>query len=274
MVRIIVDSTADLRPDLRKRVGVVPLTIRFGTDEYVDGVDITGPAFYKKLETCRELPTTSQAAPYAFSELFEEAVDAGDTVVAIVVSSALSGTYQSAVIAASDYPGKVFVVDSRTIAIGEAALAEYALSLVDRGMDARAVAAELDAVKEKVKLFAVVDTLEYLQRGGRLSRTVAVAGGLLSVKPIVTIDGGVIKMAGKARGNKQANALMDAKVTELGVDWDKPCVLGYTGTSDELLRKYQAQSQIWTGDVEKALVSGVVGTHVGPGAVAVAFFAK
>jgi DegV family protein with EDD domain len=153
-------------------------------------------------------------------------------------------------------------------------LAEYALELVDRGMSAAEIAAELEAAKEKVRLFAVVDTLEYLQRGGRVSKTVAIAGGMLSVKPIIALEEGVIKMAGKARGNKQANAQMDQMVQKLGVDWDKPCMLGYTGTNDELLCKYRAQSEIWTGDVFSSIVSGVVGTHAGPGAVAVAFFSK
>lgn len=274
MVRIVVDSTANLRPEIRKRVDVVPLTVRFGKEEYVDGVDITGPEFYKKLETCKELPTTSQAAPYAFAGFFEEAVEAGDTVVCLAVSAALSGTCQSAVIAAADYPGRVFVVDSRNIAIGLGILAEYALELADRGMDAAHIAAELDAVKEKVRLFAVVDTLEYLQRGGRVSKTVAIAGGMLSVKPVIALEDGAIKMVGKARGNRQANALMDDKVRELGVDWDKPCMLGYTGTNGDLLEKYRAQSEIWTGEVYCSIVCSVVGTHAGPGAVAVAFFAK
>ena len=274
MVRIIVDSSADLLPRSRQRVNVVPLTVRFGNEEYVDGVNLSAEAFYKKLESSKELPTTSQAAPYAFAEAFEAAVEAGDEVVAIMVSSALSGTCQSANIAAADYAGKVFVVDSRSIAIGTGILAEYALELADRGMTARDIAAALDVMKEKVRLFAVVDTLEYLQRGGRLSKTVAIAGGLLSVKPIIALEDGVIKMAGKARGNKQANALMDAKIREMGIDWDKPCMLGYTGTNEELLCKYRAQSEIWTGDVYGSIVSGVVGTHAGPGAVAAAYFSK
>ena len=274
MVRIVVDSTADLRPDTRKRVSVVPLTVHFGKEEYVDGVTLSAAAFYKKLETCRELPTTSQAAPYAFGDVFEQAVEAGEEVVAIVVSGGLSGTCQSANIAAADYPGKVHVVDSRSIAIGLSILTEYALELADRGMTAAEIAAELEAAKEKVRLLAVVDTLEYLQRGGRVSKTVAIAGGMLSVKPIITLEDGMIKMAGKARGNKQANAQMDAMVQKLGIDWDKPCMLGYTGTDDDLLCKYRAQSGIWTGDVYGSIVSGVVGTHAGPGAVAVAFFSK
>ena len=118
MVKIVVDSTADLRPEIRKQVDVVHLTVHFGKEEYVDGVDLTSLGFYKKLETCKELPTTSQAAPYAFSEVFEPLVEEGHDVVAIVVSGALSGTCQSANIAAADYPGRVFVVDSRSIAIG------------------------------------------------------------------------------------------------------------------------------------------------------------
>ncbi len=274
MVRIIVDSTADLPAQLRDRVEIVPLTVRFGAEEYVDGVDLSAQAFYKKLTDCRELPTTSQAAPYAFADAFEKAVEEGDTVVCLTVSSVLSGTFQSACIAAADYPGKVFVVDSRSIAIGLGILTEYALTLADRGLTAEEITAELDTEKEKVRLLAVVDTLEYLQRGGRVSRTVAVAGGLLSVKPLIALENGSIVMAGKARGNKQANALMDAKVRELGIDRDRPCMLGYTGTGDELLCKYRAQSELWTGDVYGSIVSGVVGTHAGPGAVAVAFFSK
>ena len=274
MVKIVVDSTADLRPLFRDRVDVVPLTVHFGKEEYVDGVTLSPEAFYKKLETSKVLPTTSQAAPYAFGEVFERIVENGDEVVALVVSGALSGTCQSAVIAASDYPGKVFVVDSRSIAIGLGILAEYALELVERGLKAEEIAAELEKAKEKIRLYAVVDTLEYLQRGGRVSKTVAIAGGMLSVKPILALEDGVIKMAGKARGNKQANAQMDAMVLKQGIDYDRPAMLGYTGTGDELLCKYRAQSDIWTGDVCESIVSGVVGTHAGPGAVAVAFFAK
>lgn len=274
MVKIVVDSSADLRPQVRERVAVVPLTVHFGREEYVDGVDLSPAAFYKKLASCKELPTTSQAAPFAFGEVFETAVEAGDEVVAIVVSSALSGTCQSANIAAADFPGKVHVVDSRSIAIGVGILAEYALELADTGMGAAEIAAELEAVKEKVRLFAVVDTLEFLQRGGRVSRSVAIAGGMLSVKPIIALEDGSIKMAGKARGNRQANAVMDARIQAMGIDWDKPCMLGYTGISDELLVKYRTQSEIWTGDVYSGIISGVVGTHAGPGAVAVAFFSK
>lgn len=275
-VRIVVDSTADLLPELRRQVDVVPLTVHFGQQEYVDGVTIQAEEFYRKLADCKELPTTSQATPFDFDKVFEPIIAEGDTVVAIVVSSRLSGTYQSARIAAEDYPGKVFVVDTLQVAISSSVLVAYALELVQQGMGAAEIAEELTAAREKVHLMAVVDTLEYLQKGGRVSKTVAIAGGLLNVKPIIGLTEGEIKMLGKARGNKQANALMNKEIAKLGVDFDKPILLGYTGTDDALLRKYMEESSdLWEGRVLPAtIVSAVIGTHAGPGAVAVAFFSK
>lgn len=275
-VRIVVDSTADLLPELRRQVDVVPLTVHFGQQEYVDGVTIQAEEFYRKLADCKELPTTSQATPFDFDKVFEPIIAEGDTVVAIVVSSRLSGTYQSARIAAEDYPGKVFVVDTLQVAISGSVLVAYALELVQQGMCAAEIAEELTAVREKVHLMAVVDTLEYLQKGGRVSKTVAIAGGLLNVKPIIGLTEGEIKMLGKARGNKQANALMNKEIARLGIDFSKPILLGYTGTDDALLRKYMEESSdLWEGRVLPAtIVSAVIGTHAGPGAVAVAFFSK
>lgn len=274
-IRIIVDSTADLTPQVRERVAVVPLTIHFGDEEYVDGVDITGQEFYEKLVTSKTLPSTSQATPYAFSAAFGQAVADGDDVVAIVVSSKLSGTYQSAIIAAADYPGKIYVVDTRNIAIGSAILTEYALRLVDAGHTAQEIAEMVEQARERVRLMAVVDTLEYLQRGGRLSKTAAIAGGILSIKPIIALVDGEIKVLAKGRGNKQANMLMNQEVQKAGVDASMPMMLGYTGTDDALLRKYREESKtIWNAQVSTELVCGVVGTHAGPGAVAVAFFAQ
>lgn len=276
-VRIIVDSTADLIPELKARVTAVPLTVHFGEQEYLDGVTITASEFYKKLGAAKNLPTTSQATPYAFSEAFEEAVEAGDSVVAIIASSGLSGTYQSAVIGASEFPGKVFVVDSRNIAIGAGVLVEYAFRLLEQGMDAEQMAAELTAARDRVHLMTVVDTLEYLQRGGRVSKAVAVAGGMLSIKPILGMNAeGKLEMIGKARGNKVANAQMNKKALELDIDFSMPVMVGYTGTGDELMQKYLKESAEFFGDHKytTSIVSAVVGTHAGPNAVAIAFFSK
>lgn len=274
-IRIVVDSTADLTPQVRQRVAVVPLTVRFGEEEFVDGVDITGQEFYEKLVTGPVLPTTSQASPYAFSAAFGQAVADGEEVIAIVVSSRLSGTYQSAVIAAEDYEGKVHVVDSRNIALGSAILTEYALRLVDEGLSAPEIVSMLEEARHRVRLMAVVDTLEFLQRGGRLSKTAAIAGGILSIKPVIALVDGEIKVLAKGRGNRQANALMNQAVANAGVDSSMPMMLGYTGTEDELLCKYCAEfGDLWPEATPRSLVCAVVGTHAGPGAVAVAFFTK
>ena len=185
-VRIVIDSTADIRPELKARFSIVPLTILFGEQEYVDGVDIDHHQFYEMLVESDVMPTTSQATPAAFGKVFAEAVANGESVVALTVASKLSGTYQSAVIAAADYPGKVFVVDSETAAIGTGILAELALRLADRGQSAEEIARRLEVERDNVHVVALLDTLEYLKRGGRISKTVAFAGGLLSIKPVST----------------------------------------------------------------------------------------
>ena len=277
-VRIIVDSTTDLPEQTARRVTVVPLTIHFGEQQYVSGVDIDARKFYEMLVEGDVLPTTSQPTPYAFTQVFQEAVEAGDAVVCVAVSSKRSGTYQSACIAAADFPGKVFVVDSLTVAIGGGILTEYALSLTDKGMDAEEIAWKLMQKREKVRLLALLDTLEYLKKGGRISSAVAFAGGLLNIKPVIAVADGEVKMLGKARGSKQGNNLLVQEIDKAGgVDFEKPLLLGYTGLSDALLQKYIVDSAaLWQGKVEQlpvSIVGSVVGTHAGPGAVAVAFFA-
>ena len=278
-VKIIVDSTADLTPEVAQQVKIVPMTILFGDKQYVSGVDIDSKKFYELLVESDVLPTTSQPTPYAFSQVFQEVVDAGDTAVCLTVSSKLSGTYQSASIAAEEFPGKIFVVDTLTVAIGGGILAEYALQLANSGMEAEELARELLAQRQKVRVLALVDTLEYLKKGGRVSSTVAFAGGLLNIKPVISVTDGEVKMMGKARGSKQGNNLLVQEIQKSGgVDFTKPLMLGYTGLSDALLQKYIADSAaLWEGQVETlpvSIVSSVVGTHVGPGAVAVAFFAR
>ncbi len=278
-VRIILDSTTDMTPAVRERVTIVPLTIRFGEDEYIDGVTITRREFYEKLIESDVMPTTSQATPDAFSNVFAEAVAAGDDVIVLTVASRLSGTCQSATIAAEDFPGKVFVIDSETVAIGAGVLAKRALTLIDEGKCAEEIVQVLNEEKKAIRIVALLDTLEYLKRGGRISKTVAFAGGLLSIKPVVGVEAGEIKMLGKARGSKQGNNLLCEEIAKCGgVDFARPVLLGYTGLGRELLDKYVEDSAfLWEGNVsqlESEVIGSTVGTHVGPGAVAVAFFGK
>ncbi len=276
-IQIIVDSTADMRSEVASRVGIVPLTVHFGETEYRSGIDIDAKTFYEKLVESDTLPTTSQPTPFAFEEAFRKAVDAGSDVICITCSAKLSGTNQSANIAAEEFPGKVTVVDSGTIAIGLGILTEYALELADRGFSSEEIVLNLLRKRQHIRLLALVDTLEYLKKGGRVSSAVAFAGNLLNIKPVLCVEDGAIKMLGKARGSRQGNNLLVQEIEKAGgVDFRKPLMLGYTGLSDALLQKYVSDSaSLWEGQrhtLPTAIISSVVGTHVGPGAVAVAFF--
>ena len=277
-VRIITDSASDLMPPYRPEVTVLPMTVTFGTEEFQDGIDLNHKQFYEKLIEGEDLPTTSQISPAQFEEAFSQAVEAGETVVAVVLSSKLSGTYQSACMAAGEFPGKVFVVDSVNATIGERILVERALQLVDEGLEASAIAAQLDREKEDIRLVALLDTLEYLKRGGRVSASVALVGGLLAIKPVVAVQDGEVVVLGKARGSKNGNNLLVQEIQKTGVDFSRPYKLGYAGLNDSLLQKYIADSTaLWEGQADSlptGTVGGTIGTHVGPGAIAVAFFRK
>ena len=275
-IRIIVDSTADLTKEYQERVHIVPLTVHFGEEEYVDGVTMDKKEFYDRLIENDVLPTTSQATPDAFMQEFDKVKEAGDTAVVITLSSKLSGTYQSACIAAEDYDN-IFVVDSGTAAIGSGILVELACRMLDEGLAAEEIAARLDEEKQRVLVVALMDTLEYLKKGGRISATVAMVGGMLNIKPVVSIDDGTIQILGKARGSKMGNNLLVQEIEKAGgVDFSKPVLLGYTGISDALLLKYIEDSKhIWEGNLDELRyesIGSVIGTHAGPGAVAVAFF--
>lgn len=277
-VKIIVDSTVDLTPEVKAQMAaVIPLSVRFGDEDYKDGVTITAQKFYEMLVKSEQLPTTSQPTPAAFEEAYEKATADGSQVIVITIASKLSGTYQSATIAAEDYEGKVYVVDSRSAAVGSGILAEHALKLAAQGMNAEEILAALIEKRKQIRLFFMVDTLEYLHKGGRLNGAVAVVGGLLNIKPILHVDeAGEIKMLSSARGMKKAFAtLTELSSKDGGPDFGEPVLLAYTGVSDENLTKYMAENtQLWAPETQKTVVGSAIGVHVGPGAVAVAYFAK
>lgn len=277
-VKIIVDSTTDLLPSIREQVTVVPLTVCFGQEEFTDGVTITHEQFYEKLVECDVLPTTSQASPAAFIKVLSETLAPGDSALILTLSSELSGTYQSAVIAAGEFE-EVFVVDSSSVAIGTGILTEYALECVKKGMSAKEIAEEIERKKKDVCVIAMLDTLEYLKKGGRISSTAAFAGGILNIKPVVNIENGRINILGKARGSKQGNNLLIQEIQKAGgIDFKLPILLGYTGLTDVLLQKYIKDSRLLWEDAAESLrytsIGSVVGTHTGPGVIAAAFFRK
>ncbi|MBQ1241612.1 MAG: DegV family protein, partial [Oscillospiraceae bacterium] len=233
---------------------------------------------YEMLVETDVLPTTSQASPAAFEQAYEQVRAAGESAVVLTVSSKLSGTYQSAVIAA-DGDENIHIVDTQSVAIGAGILAERAVQLAESGMDAKSIAAQLEEEKKKIRVIALLDTLEYLKRGGRISKTAAFAGGVLNIKPVLAIIEGEIRQLGKARGSKQGNNLLVTEIEKAGgADFTRPVLLGYTGLSDALLQKYIEDSKsLWADCVlslNTTIVGSVIGTHAGPGAIAVAFFAK
>ena len=276
--RIIVDSTADLMPEYKERVHTVPLTVNFGTEEYIDGVTIEHKTFYEKLIESDVLPTTSQATPDAFMKEFDKVKEAGEAAVVITLASKFSGTYQSATIAAEDYEN-IYIVDSSSAAMGSGILVELAFRLLDEGKGAEEIAAILEEEKKKIVVVALVDTLEYLKKGGRISKAVAFAGGVLNINPVLSVIDGEINMLGQARGSKMGNNLLVQEIDKAGgIDFSKPVLLGYSGISDALLKKYIEDSRhIWEGNLDEVrytTVGSVIGTHAGPGAVVVAFFKK
>lgn len=279
-VQMIIDSASDMKAAEAAQRGLMflPLKTRIDGEEYLDGVTITHEEFYSKLEDCRDLPTTSQLTPYDYEEACQAALKNSDEVLIITLSGLLSGTAQSAVSAARKFPGKVWVVDSENVTIGERILIEYAVQLRDRGLPAAQIAERLEKAKKRICLLALVDTLEYLVKGGRLSKTAAMVGSLLNIKPVLTLENGALSVLGKARGSKQSNNLLNETLRKKGgIDFTMPYMLAYSGMDDALLKGYIDNSRtIWEGrvsDLPVSTIGSTIGTHAGPGAIAVAFFA-
>ena len=278
MVKIITDSTADFTAAEAAELGIdiVHLRTRFGDEEYIDGVDITPHQFYEKLVESDVLPTTSQPSPAEFEAAFASALEEAGEVVAITISSALSGTYQSAVIAAETFGDRVRVVDSLSASIGEQVIVRRAAQLAAEGLSAAELAGRIEAERGDVCVLALLDTLEYLKRGGRISAAAAFAGGVLAIKPVITLRDGAVALVGKARGSKNGGNLLNQFAEKRGIDFSRPYLLGYTGLSDALLTKYAADhAELWRAHTEElpvTAIGSVIGTHGGPGAIAVAFF--
>ena len=281
MVKILIDSASDIEKDEADALGVhlIPVRIRFGTEEFLDGKNLTHSRFFEMLIESDELPQTSRINEYEFAEKYGELTADGSDVVVITMSSKISGTYSGAVKAAKDFGGKVYVVDSLNACIGERILCQYALRLLGEGLSAREIAAELDVKKHKIQLLAVLDTLKYLRKGGRISAAAAFTGELLSIKPVISIIKGEVKLVGKAIGSKKGNNLLTQLVDRCGgIDFGMPYGLVYSGLSDDYLNKYLNDSaKLWkdnTDFVPSYLIGSTIGTHIGPGAVGVCFFAK
>ncbi len=277
MVRIITDSTSDLSAEQARQLGVdvFPLQVHFGEECYLDGVEISVAQFYEKLAQAEQLPTTSQVNPDAFAQKFQRYVDAGDTVVGIFLSSKMSGTCQSALIAREMVDQeKIFVVDSHTVTFALGLMVTEAVKLRDQGLSAGEIAARMEELSHKVRLLAMVDTLKYLKMGGRISAATAAVGGLLGINPIISVgDSGTVESAGKARGRKAAFRWIAGRMEQEPADPAHGISFGHSNAPEAMEECISFFADRL--DTEHALrsdIGAVVGTHAGPGAAGIAYF--
>ena len=279
MIRIVTDSTCDLdRAAAGKlRIDVIPLSLHFGDQTFIDGVSLERADFYRMLSEAEKLPTTSQLNPADILDVVSPYLEQGDEIVGIFLSSKLSGTFQSAAIAAAmSESDRFYLVDSQNVTFGMALLVEIACRLRDEGKGAAQIAAALEELKGRVRLAAVVDTLKYLQMGGRISAASAVMGNLLGINPLVGVIDRAVEAIGKTRGKKSAyRHLLKLLETDLP-DLSYPVYFGHTNAPDSAkeLQEVIRPALSSATEIHCAEIGSVIGTHVGPGAAGIAYIAK
>ena len=275
MVHIITDSAADLEPREYEALGVtcIPLWVAFGDREYQENVDLSKDRFYELLLEGGEFPKTSQASPAVLEEIFERAKEAQDEAVYITLSSALSGTYQTACMVREDvdYEG-AFVFDSRNATGGQRMLVEYACRLRDQGLDAAGIIAGLEAIRDRIELYAVVNTLENLHKGGRISHAVYTLGNLAQIKPIISVDTeGKVNLPGKAMGMRKGMDFLGKRLSARKPDGAYPLYVMYTNdrsVAETLAQRLEANG--WK--IERIIqVGAAIGTHIGAEACGIVY---
>ena len=279
-VQIIVDSTADFSAmEIEKRkITCVPMTIAFGENQYTDGVDLTKEEFFVKLMNEKEFPKTSQPSPAKFVECFEEAKENGDDVVAILISSALSGTVQSAILAKDmvEHDG-VYIIDSKSATLGIRLLVDRAVRMRDQGKSAKEIADTLEELKGRIRLYAGLDTLEYLQKGGRISKAAASIGRLAGIKPIITIDqDGKVAVCGKQRGNKHVYRQIIKYVEADMPDENYSVYFLYSADKKNCISFIQTlqKNGLDFGKIKTREIGPTIGSHIGPGAFGIVYIAN
>ena len=278
-IRIITDSSADFDRATAKRrqVEIISMAVQFGNASFLDGKTITNDVFYTLLKEGRENPTTSQPTPAEFLRVFEEAKAAGDQVVAVLISSVLSGTVQSAQIAKGmcEYED-IYIVDSLSATAGIQILVNLACKLRDSGLPAPGIAQELERLKGRIRIFAVLDTLEYLRRSGRLSGFQAGLGAMTKLKPVITVRDGAVSIAGKAFGTSAAVKQLQKFLLQYPVDDAYPSYFLYTDDKEreELLLPALREQGKLPLRLHYSSVGPTIGTHIGPGALGMAYIER
>ena len=270
MIRIITDSAADFEPVEMERMQVtcIPLTVMFGTAEYQENVNLTKDQFYNLLRESGEFPKTAQASPQVLTDLFKQANAAGEEAIYITISSGFSGTYQNAEMLRQklNLPG-TYVVDSENGTGGQRMVVEYAVRLRDGGKTAAEIVAALEVMRKRVVLYACMDTLEYLFKGGRISGVAYRVGSLAQIKPILQVDAdGKLAIPAKAMGMKKGQAFMCDKVKELPPDGDFPFYVMYTDDRVNGLALAERVRALGIDVPEERVINvgAAIGTHVGP----------
>ena len=278
MVQIITDSAADLQPQEYEKLGVtcIPLRVAFGDDEYQENVDLGKDRFYELLTGSDEFPKTSQASPAVLEALLERAKAQGDEAIYITLSSALSGTYQTACMVREDvdYEGN-FVFDGKNATGGQRLLVEYACRLRDEGKNAAQIIAGLESIRDRIELYACVNTLEYLHKGGRISHAVYTLGNLAQIKPIISVDvEGKVALPAKAMGMRKGMDLLCKRLTARKPDENHPVYVMYTddrSVARALAARMEAQGLGSVPDERIIQVGAAIGAHIGPGACGIVY---
>jgi DegV family protein with EDD domain len=273
MLHLVTDSTSDLTPDVAQRLGVtvVPLTVRFGDEQFRDGVDIDAPTFYSRLTSSPVTPTTSQPSPEDFAAVYRSLLRGdADEVISVHIAAKLSGTWQSAHLAARDMPaGRVHVVDSDSVSAGIQLLLRHAAQQIEDGIDAATIVTNLETLRERVIVYVLLDTLTYLQKGGRIGRAQAFLGSVLNVRPLLGVDRGEVEPVARVRSRQQGIAKMVELVRALG-PLQSAAMMHSTAPEGAAELRGRLSALLPEMDVPLGQLGPVVGTYSGPGAIGVA----
>lgn len=273
-IAIVTDSTADLTLSQARDLGVtvIPLTVNFGMQQYLDGIDINSEEFYPMLAASSTLPTSSQPSPAEFKEVYERLLQNYDSIISIHISTGLSGTISSALTAQEMVEGSIHIVDSQSISLGIGLIVLEAVELVKQGLTAEQVVAELERVRKQTEVMFTLDTLEYLHKGGRIGKVSAVMGALLNIKPIVRVVDGIYIPVGKVRRQEQALQEIVNQFQSLSAGKTiKRLVVAHGAAENAAAKLAEKLKQAFNMVPDLVVQVGpVIGVHTGPGTVGAA----
>lgn len=279
-IRLITDSTADLPASMVEQynIRVLPLTVRFGDQQYKDKEELGSQGFYEKLSQAEELPTTSQIPPETFIQAFQEEIHKGNQIIGIFISSQASGTFQSANIAKAEFPdANIILIDSMMLCMGMGLLVITVARMLQEGKTIEEILAKVEQLKGKIEHLFCVDTLKYLRKGGRIKASTAILGEVLNIKPILNVEDGITQTIGKVRGSKKiipyyVNHIKQTIDIE-NTKFMSVCHAVQPELAEKMIQKIREEIN-FQGEIIESEVGAVIGTHSGPGVLAVFYVKK